>query len=79
MSNINFLIERAKNLVEFARHSNDNELDIVVKEIVNFVQEQRLELLSDVLQLIKQRGESEAIISERQGEKPPKLSEGETT
>tara|TARA_R100001594_G_C4028465_1_gene260766 strand:+ start:780 stop:1019 length:240 start_codon:yes stop_codon:yes gene_type:complete len=78
MSNINALIERAENLVEFARHSNDNELDIVVKEIVNFVQEQRLELLSEVLQLIKQRGQSEAIVKERQGEETSKLSKGRT-
>ena len=29
--------ERAENLVEFAKYTHDNELDNVVKEIVNLV------------------------------------------
>ena len=65
--------ERAENLVEFAKYTNDNELDNVVKEIVTLVQEQRLELLTEVLQLIK-RGASETIIEERQRQEAAKLS-----
>ena len=67
------LEERAENLVEFAKYTHDNELDNVVKEIVNLVQEQRLELLTEVLQLIK-RGASETIIEERQRQEAAKLS-----
>ena len=69
--------ERAENLVEFAKCSNDNKLDKVVKEIVTLVQEQRLELLTEVLQLIK-RGASEAIIEERQRQEAAKLSKRQT-
>ena len=69
--------ERAENLVEFAKYTHDNELDNVVKEIVNLVQEQRLELLTEVLQLIK-RGASEAIIEERQRQEAAKLSKRQT-
>ena len=65
--------ERAENLVEFAKYTNDNELDNVVKEIVTLVQEQRLELLTEVLQLIK-RAASETIIEERQRQEAAKLS-----
>ena len=65
--------ERAANLVEFAKYTNDNKLDNVVKEIVTLVQEQRLELLTEVLQLIK-RGASETIIEERQRQEAAKLS-----
>ena len=65
--------ERAENLVEFAKYTHDNELDNVVKEIVTLVQEQRLELLTEVLQLIK-RGASETIIEERQRQEAAKLS-----
>ena len=69
--------EKAENLVTFARNSNANELDNVVKEIVNLVQEQRLELLTEVLQLIK-RGASETIIEERQRQEAAKLSKRQT-
>ena len=68
---------RAENLVEFAKYTNDNELDNVVKEIVTLVQEQRLELLTEVLQLIK-RGASETIIEERQRQEAAKLSKRQT-
>ena len=70
------LEEKARNLVTFARNSNANELDNVVKEIVNLVQEQRLELLTEVLQLIK-RGASETIIEERQRQEAAKLSKSQ--
>ena len=65
--------ERAENLVEFAKYTHDNEIDNVVKELVYLVQEQRLELLTEVLQLIK-RGASETIIEERQRQEAAKLS-----
>ena len=74
---MNSIKERAENLVEFAKCSNDNKLDKVVKEIVTLVQEQRLELLTEVLQLIK-RGASEAIIEERQRQEAAKLSKRQT-
>ena len=74
---MNSIKERAENLVEFAKYTNDNELDNVVKEIVTLVQEQRLELLTEVLQLIK-RGASEAIIKERQRQEAAKLSKRQT-
>ena len=74
---MNSVKERAENLVEFAKCSNDNKLDKVVKEIVTLVQEQRLELLTEVLQLIK-RGASEAIIEERQRQEAAKLSKRQT-
>ena len=69
--------ERAENLVEFAKYTNDNNLDNEVKEIVTLVQEQRLELLTEVLQLIK-RGASETIIEERQRQEAAKLSKRQT-
>tara|TARA_R100000995_G_C3457716_1_gene111445 strand:- start:52 stop:279 length:228 start_codon:yes stop_codon:yes gene_type:complete len=69
--------DKAKNLVEFAKYTNDNELDSVVKEIVNLVQEQRLELLTEVLSLIK-RGASETIIQERKRQEAAKLSKRQT-
>lgn len=74
---MNSIKERAENLVEFAKYTNDNELDNVVKEIVTLVQEQRLELLTEVLQLIK-RGASETIIEERQRQEAAKLSKRQT-
>ena len=73
---MNSIKERAENLVEFAKCSNDNKLDKVVKEIVTLVQEQRLELLTEVLQLIK-RGASETIIEERQRQEAAKLSKSQ--
>ena len=69
--------EKAENLVEFAKYTNDNKLDNVVEEIVTLVQEQRLELLTEVLQLIK-RGASETIIQERQRQEAAKLSKRQT-
>ena len=65
--------EKAENLVEFAKYTNDNKLDNVVEEIVTLVQEQRLELLTEVLQLIK-RGASETIIQERQRQEATEFS-----
>ena len=69
--------ERAENLVIYARNSNENELDKVVKEVVNFAQEQRLEILQELLTILKSR-ENEAIVSKRQRQEIAKFSERET-
>ena len=78
LNNINLsLKDRAENLVAFARHSHENELDTVIEEVVNFAQEQRLEILQEVLQLLK-RGANETIIEERQRQEAAKFSKGKT-
>ena len=69
------LKDTAENLVEFARHSNINELDNVTKAIVNFVREQRIKILNETIQLLK-TGNNEAIIEERQRQETAKFSEG---
>ena len=44
------LRETAENLVEFARHSKQEELVNVVDAVVNFAREQRIEILNETLQ-----------------------------
>ena len=73
------LKETAENLVEFARHSKQEDLDNVVMAIVNFAREQRIKILNETLQLIKEGVQHEAIISERQRQETAKFSEGKTT
>ena len=73
------LKDTAENLVEFARHSKQEELDNVVMAIVNFAREQRIQILNETLQLLKEGVQHEAIISERQRQEAAKLSEGKTT
>lgn len=70
------LRENAENLVEFARHSKQEELGNVVDAVVNFVREQRINILNETLQLLKEGVQHEAIISERQRQETTKLSEG---
>ena len=70
------LRETAENLVEFARHSKQEELDNVVMAIVNFAREQRINILNETLQLLKEGVQYEAIISERQRQETTKLSKG---
>ena len=70
------LRENAENLVEFARHSKQEELGNVVDAVVNFVREQRIDILNETLQLLKEGVQHEAIISERQRQETTKLSEG---
>ena len=65
----------AENLVEFARHSKQEELDKVVMAIVNFAREQRINILNETLQLLKKAVQHEAIISERQRQETAKFSE----
>ena len=69
--------EKAENLVIYARNSNENELDKVIKEVVNFAQEQRLEILQELLTKLKSR-EDEAIVKERQRQEITKFSQRET-
>ena len=69
------LKETAENLVEFARHSKQEELDNVVMAIVNFAREQRIKILEETLQLL-QRGADETILSQRKRQETTKLSKG---
>ena len=69
--------EKAENLVTYAINTNVNELDKVVKEVVNFVQEQRLEILQELLTKLKSR-KDEAIVKERQRQEITKFSQGKT-
>ena len=69
--------EKAENLVIYARNSNENELDKVIKEVVNFAQEQRLEILQELLTKLKSR-KDEAIVKERQRQEITKFSQGKT-
>ena len=75
LNNIDSLKDKAENLVAFARGSNENDLDTVIEEVVNFAQEQRLELLQEVLQLLK-RGANETVIMQRQRQEAAKFSKG---
>ena len=77
LNNIDSLKDKAENLVAFARGSNENDLDTVIEEVVNFAQEQRLELLQEVLQLLK-RGANETVIMQRQRQEAAKFSKGKT-
>tara|TARA_X000001036_G_scaffold105153_1_gene98302 strand:- start:534 stop:761 length:228 start_codon:yes stop_codon:yes gene_type:complete len=69
----------AEELVKFARHSKQEELDNVVMAIVNFAREQRIQILNETLQLLKEGVQHEAIISERQRQETAKFSKGKTT
>ena len=70
------LEKRARSLVEFARYSKQEELDKVIKEVVNFAREQRINILNETLQLLKENVAYEAIISKRQRQEATKLFEG---
>ena len=70
------LRETAENLVEFARHSKQEELDNVIDAVVNFAREQRINILNETLQLLKEDVAYEAIIGQRQRQETTKLSEG---
>ena len=71
------LIEQAKHFIEYAKFSKEDELDNVVEVFVNFNREQRIEILKETLQLLKE-GKNEAIIEERQRQETAKFSEGKT-
>ena len=42
------LEERAENLVAFARNTKENELDNVIKAVVNFAREERIKVLKEL-------------------------------
>ena len=64
------LEEKAKNLIAFARNTNENELDNVVKAIVNFARDERIKLLQE---LAKHLDIDETIIGKRQRQETAKL------
>ena len=64
------LEDKAKNLVTFARNVNENDLDNVVKAVVNFSRDERIKVLKELEEYINY----EAIIRKRQGQKITKLS-----
>ena len=71
------LREQAKHLIEYAKHSKEEELDNVIKTFVNFVREQRIKILNETIQLLK-TGNNETSIEERQRQETAKFSEGKT-
>ena len=71
------LIEQAKHFIEYAKFSKEDELDNVVEVFVNFIREQRIIILKETLQLLKE-GNNEAIIKERKRQEAAKFSEGKT-
>ena len=72
------LIEKAKHFIEYAKFSKEDELDNVVKVFVNFIREQRIELLEKALQSLNNQEIYEAIISERKRQETSEPSEGKT-
>ena len=64
------LEEKAKNLITFARNSNVNELDNVVKAVVNFARDERIKVLKE---LAGHLNRNETIVSKRQRQKITKL------
>jgi poly(A) polymerase Pap1 len=70
MLNNDSLKEKAQHLVEYARHSKQEDLDNVVKEFVNFIREQRTKSLQEVLKILKNKGLYETIVKEGQGQTP---------
>ena len=63
------LEDKAKNLVTFARNVNENDLDNVVKAVVNFARDERIKVLKELEEYLNY----EAIIRKRQGQKITKL------
>ena len=64
------LEEKAKNLITFARNTNENELDNVVKAVVNFARDERIKVLKE---LAGQLNRNETIVCKRQRQKITKL------
>ena len=65
------LEEKAKNLITFARNTNENELDNVVKAVVNFARDERIKVLKE---LAGHLNINETIVSKRQRQETAKLS-----
>ena len=68
------LEQKAKNLVAFARNTNENELDNVIEAVVNFVREERIKVLKELESYITTPYET--IIKKRQRQETAKLSKG---
>ena len=66
------LKETAENLVEFARHSKQEELDNVIEAVVNFAREERIKVLKELESYITTPYET--IIKKRQRQETAKLS-----
>ena len=64
------LEERAENLVTFARNVNENELDNVIKAVVNFARDERIKILKELAGYLNT---DETIISKRQRQETAKL------
>ena len=73
MLNDDSLKGKAQHIIEYARHSKEEELDNVVKELVNFIREQRTKSLETVLQILRNKGLYETIVKEGQGKTPSKF------
>ena len=67
------LEQKAKNLVAFARNTNENELDNVIKAVVNFAREERIKVLQELESYITTPYET--IVKKRQRQETAKLSE----
>ena len=63
------LEEKAENLITFARNSNPNELDNVVKAVVNFARDERIKILKELTSQLA----NETIVSKRQRQKITEL------
>lgn len=63
------LEEKAKNLIAFARNTNENELDNVVEAIVNFARDERIKVLKELAGYFN----NETIIGKRQRQETAKL------
>ena len=73
LSNDN-LREKATHLIEYARHSKEEDLDNVLKVFVTFIREQRTNFLEKALQTLKYKGNYETIVKEGQGKTPTEFS-----
>tara|TARA_R100000008_G_C3557225_1_gene153914 strand:+ start:871 stop:1110 length:240 start_codon:yes stop_codon:yes gene_type:complete len=72
------LKEKILHLVEYAKHSKQEELDNVVKVFVNFIREQRIDSLKEILEILKNKEQYEAIVKKGQREETPEFPEGQT-
>ena len=63
------LEEKAKNLIAFARNTNENELDNVVEAIVNFARDEQIKVLKELAGYFN----NETIIGKRQRQETAKL------
>ena len=68
------LEDKAKNLVTFARNVNENDLDNVVKAVVNFARDERIKILKKLEEYLN----NEAIFSKRKRQEAAKFSKGKT-